>query len=238
MPSANRVRGICAALHRLFQNLLIAFRIAGARCAHFGPVISPARAVALQTPHQETGAPTSELERSQHNPGLRKGDEQAQPLASYVTLVSRTECWQDFALPNRTTVTRRVDSARCKPACCVRADRFFDGTLGTVVLEARPRRSHLHAQVRAAPVPWRHDASGIGSTTCRSETDNERECAGGFSHADRCARISPAVRSDSAMRIRIPRRGRPGTFVGRAVARDAGPEPEVLPAEERAELPL
>jgi len=96
------------------------------------------REAELQAPHQQTRAPASELERAQHNLGFRNGDEQAHPLSVYVTIVSCTKYWQDFALPNRTTVSRRVAAGRRKPAFCVRAERFFDDTLGTVVLEARP----------------------------------------------------------------------------------------------------
>ena len=95
----------------------------------------------------------SELERAHLSARLGKGDKEAQLLALYVTIVSRTERWQDFARSDRTTVTRRVSTGRSKPALAVGAERFFDDALGTVVFETRPDRSHVHAHVRTAPGP-------------------------------------------------------------------------------------
>jgi hypothetical protein len=132
---------------------------------------------ALQAPHQLPRSPTLELVRAQHNPGLGKCHEKAHAVAAYVTIVACTICWKDFAHANGTTVTRRVATDRRKPAFCVREERFFDDTVGTIVLKSRSGRSNVHTHVRTAPDPWPNDGSRAGDTTYGSEGKKKGEYA-------------------------------------------------------------
>ena len=128
----------------------------------------------LEAPRQETRAPTSELKRAQHRPGLGQGDEQAHLLAVDAAIETRPKCWQDFACSNRTTMARCVDATSREPPLAVGAERFFDHALGAVVLETRPGRRHVHAHVRTAQGPG---AMRVWVCTANSEADGEHECA-------------------------------------------------------------